>query len=294
MNYRHLHYFWVVATEGGMGRAAERLGVAVQTISQQVKELERELGVALLKPEGRGLALTEAGQAALHQADEIFRLGEALPELVREAATRPTQRLAVGIADGLPKLLVHRLLEPVLDAASLRLQCFEDSSEELLARLALHRLDLVLVDHVPAPNPNLRLYTHALGESGVGWYAAPALAVQLQGAWPAALAQLPVLLPSHQAVLRAQLDRWFESHGLRPRVVGEFEDAALLSTFGASGLGAFPADDRVHDSLVQQLGVVRLGDIDGVVEQVFAIGTEKKVQHPLVSRLLAATGPKTA
>jgi LysR family transcriptional regulator, transcriptional activator of nhaA len=294
MNYRHLHYFWVVATEGGMARAAERLGVAVQTISQQVKELERELGVALFKPEGRGLALTEAGQAALHQADEIFRLGEALPELVREAATRPSQRLAVGIADGLPKLLVHRLLSPVLDAAQLRLQCFEDSSEELLARLALHKLDVVLVDHVPAPNPNLKLYTHALGEAGVGWYAASALALQLQGGFPAGLAQLPVLLPSAQAVLRGQLDRWLERHGLRPRVVGEFEDAALLTTFGASGLGVFPADDRVHDSLVQQLGFVRLGDADGVREQVFAIGTEKRVQHPLVEKLLAGTGPKTA
>ncbi len=297
MNYRHLHYFWVVATEGGMARAAERLGVAVQTVSQQVRELERELGVALLKPEGRGLALTEAGQTALHQADEIFRLGEALPGLVREAATRPSLRLAVGIADGLPKLLVHRLLSPVLDTATLRLQCFEDSSEELLARLALHRLDLVLVDHVPPPNPNLRLYTHWLGEAGVSWYAAPALAALARAEGSTllqALATLPVLLPCAPSTLRSQLERWFERHGLRPRVIGEFEDAALLSTFGASGLGAFPADDRVHDSLVQQLGVVRLGAADGLLEQVYAIRTEKKVQHPLVAQLLEATGPKTA
>lgn len=296
MNYRHLHYFWVVATEGSMVRAADRLGMAVQTISQQVRDLERELGVTLLRPEGRGLALTEAGQAALQQANEIFRLGEALPALVREAATRPALRLAVGIADGLPKTLVHRLLMPVLGATALRLQCFEDSSEELLARLALHRLDLVLVDHVPPPNANLRLYTHALGEAGVSWYATPALAARAAAAapFPQGLAALPLLLPSAQAVMRAQLDRWFERLGLQPNLVGEFEDAALLSTFGGSGLGAFPADDRVHDSLVAQHGVVRLGSADGVVERVFAIGTEKKVQHPLVARLLAATGPETA
>lgn len=293
MNYRHLHYFWVVATEGGMARAAERLDVAVQTISQQVKELERELGVALLKPEGRGLVLTEAGKLAMQKADEIFRLGEALPELVREAATRPSVRLAVGIADGLPKLLVHRLLEPVLAEPQLRLQCFEDSADELLAMLALHKLDLVLVDHMPAPNPNLRLYTHALGSAGVGWYATPALAARLQGAFPRSIADAPVLLPSHHAVMRGQLDRWFEQQGLRPRIAGEFEDSALLATFGASGLGVFPADERVHEELLGQ-GVVRLGMADGVVEHVFAIGTEKKVQHPLVEKLIAATGPKTA
>lgn len=294
MNYRHLHYFWVVATEGGMARAAERLDVAVQTISQQVKELERELGVALLKPEGRGLVLTEAGTVAMQKADEIFRLGEALPELVREAATRPSVRLAVGLADGLPKLLVHRLLEPVLAEPQLRLQCFEDSADELLAMLALHKLDLVLVDHVPAPNPNLRLYTHALGGAGVGWYAAPALAARLSAPFPQCLAEVPVLLPSHHAVLRGQLDRWFERHGLRPRIAGEIEDSALLTTFGASGLGVFPADERVHEELVSRIGVQRIGTADGISEQVFAIGTEKKVQHPLIEKLLQATGPKTA
>ncbi len=294
MNYHHLHYFWVVATEGGMARAAERLGVAVQTVSAQVHQLERALGVALFKPEGRSLALTEAGQVALAQANQIFQLGTALPDAVRAAAQAPTVRLAVGLADGLPKLLVHQVLVPVLQVPNLRLQCFEDNPDDLLAALALHRLDLVLADRPPVSNPNLRLYTHRVGGSAMSWYASPALHAQAVADFPRSLGQVPVLLPTHHAAVRPALDRWFQRHELRPSVVGEFQDSALLKTFGASGLGVFPAVDAVHDHVVQRFGVLRVGPIDGVDEQVWAIGTEKRVQHPLVAKLLAGTGPKTA
>lgn len=296
MNYRHLHYFWVVATEGGMARAAERLGVAVQTISSQVRELERELGVSLFRPEGRGLALTESGKLALRQADDIFRLGEQLPSLLKQAAARETSvRLAVGLADGLPKLLVHRLLEPVLQAPQLRLQCFEDNPDTLLAQLALHRLDLVLTDRLPAPNPNLKLYTHRLGSSELSWYASPLLAEAARTDFPASLSKVPVLLPTHHAAVRQQLDRWFEAQGLHPRVVGEFQDSALLKTFGSSGLGVFPAVDLVHDDVVARYGVLRIGAASGVEETIYALGTEKRVQHPLVALMLAqGMGPKTA
>ncbi len=294
MNYHHLHYFWVVATEGGMARAAERLGVAVQTVSAQVHQLERALGVALFKPEGRSLALTEAGQVALAQANQIFQLGTALPDGVRAAAQAPTVRLAVGLADGLPKLLVHQVLVPVLQVPNLRLQCFEDNPDDLLAALALHRLDLVLADRPPVSNPNLRLYTHRVGGSAMSWYASPALHAQAVADFPRSLGQVPVLLPTHHAAVRPALDRWFQRHELRPSVVGEFQDSALLKTFGSSGLGVFPAVDAVHDHVVQRFGVLRVGPIDGVDEQVWAIGTEKRVQHPLVAKLLAGTGPKTA
>ncbi|RVT88045.1 LysR family transcriptional regulator [Inhella crocodyli] len=294
MNYHHLHYFWVVATEGGMARAAERLGVAVQTVSAQVHQLERALGVSLFKPEGRGLTLTEAGQVALAQAQQIFQLGAQLPEAVRAAAQAPTLRLAVGLADGLPKLLVHQVLSPVLGVSNLRLQCFEDNPDDLLAALALHRLDLVLADRPPAANPNLRLYTHRLGGSGMGWYAAPELHAKAASDFPRSMAGVPVLLPTAHAAVRTPLDRWFQRLDLRPQVVGEFQDSALLKTFGASGLGVFPAVDAVHEHVVQRYGVLRVGAIEGVEEQVWAIGTEKRVQHPLVAKLLAGTGPKTA
>ena len=287
-NYRHLYYFWVVAKEGGISRAAERLGMAVQTVSAQVRELERSLGQSLLKPAGRGLTLTEAGHAALRQADLIFQLGEQLPALVRDAVSAPTLRRAVGISDGLPKLVVRRLLQPVLDAPDLRLLCHEDDFERLLADLALHRLDVVLADRAAPAHPNLKVYSHALGSSALSWYAPAPWQAALRQGFPRSLAHVPVLLPTIQAAVRARLDQWFERLELRPRVVGEFEDSALLVTFGAAGMGVFPAPELIHDKLTSRYDVQRIGPCDGVEEHFFAIGTEKKIQHPLVQRLLPA------
>ncbi len=285
-SFRHLYYFWVVAKEGGVARAAARLGMAVQTVSAQVRELERSLGHALLKPAGRGVALTEAGLAAMRQGDQIFALGDELPALVRDAAASPTLRLRAGISDALPKLVVRRLMEPVMHETALRLLCHVDEFDDLLADLALHRLDVVLADRPATARANLRLYSHSLGVSGMSWYAPPSLAAAGRRGFPQSLDQLPVLLPSAHAAVRVQLDQWFERHALRPRIVGEFEDSALLKTFGASGMGVFPAPDVVHDDLAERYRVKRLGPCDGVVEQFYAIGTEKKVQHPLVRRLL--------
>jgi len=285
-SYRHLYYFWVVAKEGGMARAAERLGMAVQTVSAQVRELERSLGCALLKPAGRGLVLTEAGQAALKQADQIFQLGERLPEVVRESAATPGIKLAVGISDSLPKLIVRRLLQPVIAETDLRLLCHEGAFEVLLADLALHRLDVVLADRVPPPNPNIKVYSHALGTSAMVWYGPPSLVAQAQADFPRSLAQVPVLLPTHHASVRSRLDQWFENQGIVPKVVGEFQDSALLATFGSAGMGVFPAAEWVQDQLISRYDVQRIGPCSGVDEHFFAIGTEKKVMHPLVQRLL--------
>ena len=289
-NYRHLYYFWVVAKEGGMARAAERLGMAVQTVSTQVRELEQTLGHALLKPAGRGLVLTEAGQAAVQQAEHIFQLGEELPGLVRDAAQSTGLRLAVGLSDPLPKLVVQRLMAPVLSEPSLRLLCHVDEFPDLLAELALHRLDVVIADRMAPANPNLRVYSHLLASTTIAWYAAPSLYAAARKGHPQSLAELPVLLPTGHAAVRAGLDLWFERQGIRPRIAAEVEDSALLKTFGGNGMGVFPAAEIVHDELVARYGVKRIARCQGVEERYFAIGTEKKVVHPLVQRLLPAPG----
>jgi len=285
-NYRHLYYFWVVAKEGGMARAADRLGMAVQTVSAQVRELERSLGHALLKPAGRGLVLTEAGQAAVRQADQIFALGEQLEDIVQTAASDPGVRLAVGISDRLPKLVVRTLMLPVLATPHLRLICREDGVEDMLADLALHRLDVVLSDRPAPPNPSLKLYSHSLGDSAVAWYGPPALAKQATKGFPESLAEVPVLLPTASAAVRGRIDHWFEQRGIRPNVVGEFEDSALLKTFGAGGMGVFPATELVEAELIERYQVRRVGACEGVREHFWAVDTEKKVQHPLVQRML--------
>ena len=285
-SYRHLYYFWVVAKEGGMARAADKLDMAVQTVSTQVRELEKSLGYELLKPAGRGVALTDAGTAAMQQAELIFQLGEKLPDVVRDAVGKPSVRLAVGISDGLAKLAVRQLMQPVMNTPNLRLICQEDEFEDLLGDLALHRLDVVLADR-PAPNnPNLKIYSHALGSSPLAWYApAPLLAAARRG-FPQSLAKVPVLLPTGHAAVRIRIDHWFERLGIKPHIVGEFEDSALLKTFGAAGMGVFPAAELVHAELMARYDVKRVGPCDGVEEHFFAIGAHKKVLHPLVQKLL--------
>jgi LysR family transcriptional activator of nhaA len=286
-NYRHLYYFWVVAKEGGISRAAGRLGMAIQTVSTQVRELERALGCVLLTSAGRGVALTDAGKAALRQADQIFELGNQLQAVVRDAASAPAMRLAVGISDALPKQAVRQLLEPVMQVKNLKLRCDVDEFEDLLADLALHRLDVVFADRSAPPNPNLKLYSHPLGCAPFGWYAAPSLYRAARREFPRSLAHVPVLLPTRHAAVRARLDQWLERHALKPRIVGEFEDSTLLKTFGAGGLGAFPAAEFMHDDLTSRYDVKRIGDCDGVEEHLFAVAPEKKIMHPLVKLLLA-------
>ena len=285
-NYRHLYYFWVVAKEGGVSKATTRLDMAVQTVSTQVRELERALGYALLKPAGRGVTLTEAGLAAMRQADLIFQLGEQLPSVVRDAVSTPTVRLAVGISDGLPKLVVRQLLQPVVASANLRLLCHQAAFDDLLADLALHRLDVVLSDRAAPANPNIKLYSHAMGSSPIAWYGTgPHMAIAKQD-FPRSMADVPLLLPTAHTAIRARLNHWFDQKGIQPRIAGEFEDSALLKTFGASGMGVFPAAQWVHEELIARYSVEQVGSCDGVSEHYFAIGTDKKLLHPLVQQLL--------
>ncbi|KQO19176.1 LysR substrate-binding domain-containing protein [Acidovorax sp. Leaf78] len=289
LNYRHLYYFWMVAKEGGFARAADRLEMAVQTISAQVRDLEKALGHQLLKPSGRGVALTEAGQAAYARAEEIFQLGQSIPDEVREAASAKVARLSVGLSDGISKLAAHALLEPVLGTPHLRLVCHEGEFDELLSELALHQLDVVLAGQAAPRNPNQRLSSERIARSALQWYG-PASLVRKSARdhFPQSLQDLPVLLPTAHSPLRATLDHWFEDIGVRPRIVGEFEDSALLAVFAARGLGVFP----VSQLGAQDVGLVRglrmLGDCPGISEEVHAIWSRRGQHHPLVRQMVDA------
>lgn len=285
-SYRHLYYFWVVAKEGGIARGAARLGVAVQTVSAQVRILEQDLGHELLKPAGRRVVLTEAGEAAMHHADQIFALGEQLPAVLRRVGASPRARLAVGISDGVAKLVVNRLLAPVIRDGKVHLLCHEDELDDLLGDLALHRLDVVLADQPAPPNPNLKVYTYPLGSCAVGWYAYGSLYQSARRGFPQSLARTPVLLPTSHTAVRARIDWWFARAGINPNVVGEFEDSALLATFGAAGMGVFPAPVWIDHDLTSRLRLKPLGGCMNVDEQFFAICTGRKVVHPLVQSLL--------
>ncbi|MGV2288050.1 LysR family transcriptional regulator [Trinickia sp. YCB016] len=289
LNYRHLYYFWIVVKEGGFARAAERLDMAVQTISAQVRELERSIGRQLLKPAGRGVTMTEAGETAFSRAEQIFHLGEALLEEMRDTDGESTARLAIGLSDGISKLAARALLEPVLGTPSLRLLCHEGEHAELMSELALHRLDLVLACR-PAPHDaDLRLVSERLVASPVDWYG-PAELVRKSARdhFPQCLADVPVLLPTAHGALRARLDRWFEAEGIRPRIAGEFEDSALMAVFAARGLGVFPLAELGADDLSLLRGLRWLGRAEDVAEEIHAIRSRRGQHHALASRVIAA------
>lgn len=287
LNYRHLYYFWVVVKEGGFARAAERLDMAVQTISAQVRELEKSLGHQLLKPLGRGVAMTDPGQAAFRRAEEIFRLGQSIPDEVREAASGRVARLAVGLSDGISKLAAHALLAPVLATPSLRLVCHEGEHEQLLAELALHKLDLVLANQ-PAPyNPTLRLASERLIESPVDWYGPASLVRNASREhFPQCLTELPVLMPTGHSALRARLDQWFEAQAIRPNIVGEFEDSALMAVFATRGMGVFPLSEAGAGDVSVLRGLRWLGRPQGVHEEIHAIRSRRGEGHPLVHQIM--------
>jgi LysR family transcriptional activator of nhaA len=288
LNYRHLYYFWMVSKEGGFARAAERLDMAIQTISAQVRELEKSLGYQLLKPAGRSVELTDAGKAAFARAEEIFQIGENLADEVSAVATKRLVRLSVGLSDGISKLAAHSVLALVLDTPDLKLLCHEGEFEQLQSELALHRLDIVLAGRSAPPNPNLRLNSERLVSSPVDWYG-PAELVNKSavGTFPKSLEHLPVLLPTGHSVLRANLDRWFLERGVKPHIVGEFEDSALMSVFAARGLGVFPVSRLGTDDLGLMPGLRKLGACEDLHEEIYAIQSRRGQQHPLVQQILA-------
>ncbi|MCX8146455.1 MAG: transcriptional activator NhaR [Azovibrio sp.] len=289
LNYRHLYYFWMVAKAGSLARAAEQLGLTPQTISAQLSQLEQALGTSLFDLQGRKLIPTEAGRTALRYADEIFLLGEQLWDSLRSAGSEPMLRLTVGITDVVPKLVAHHLLEPVLHLPDrVRLICHEGKFENLLADLAIHKLDVILADRPVAPGMNLRLYSHPLGESELSFYATPTLAARYRDGFPHSLDGAPFLLPARNAAVRASLDHWFETHAIRPKIIAEVEDSALLDTFGAAGLGIFPAQTPLTADLARRYDAERLGAITPVRDQFFAISADRRIRHPGIEAILQA------
>jgi LysR family transcriptional activator of nhaA len=284
-NYRHLYYFWIVAKEGGMSKAAERLNMAVQTISAQVHILEKSLGFLLFKPAGRGLALTDAGKKTLEVADKIFSLGEKLPELLRQETINPRFKIKIGVSDALPKLVTRDLLQSVV-SQKIHFVITEGSFEDLLGELAIHRLDLVLADQPAALNKNLTLYSELLNSSEMAWFASKKWLSRAKHNFPEALNDLPILLPSMHSKVRLSIDQWFHKNSIQPQIVGEFEDSALLKTFGQGGLGILPAPECIKNDLKANYGLVKIGQCDGVFEHFYAIRYEKKILNPVVLAII--------
>ncbi|MBL9038217.1 MAG: transcriptional activator NhaR [Archangium sp.] len=281
LNYHHLLYFWTVARRGTIAQASKELHLSQPTISTQLKMLEDSFGHQLFTRQGRKLVLTDMGRTVYKYADDIFRMGRELQEAVARGGAGQPVRFVVGVSDVVPKLVAQRLLQLVFEALpSLQLVCHEGSLEQLMTRLALHELDLVLSD-APAPSDvQAKVFTHALGDSGTSFFARGVQAQELKRNFPAALGHTPLLSFASGSTARRQLDHWLESKGVRPKVVAEFDDSALMNSFGANSLGAFAAPTAIEDEVSAQYGVQVVGRAPDLRQAFFAISVERKLRHP--------------
>ena len=283
LNYKHLRYFWMIAKSGSIARASEQLHLTPQSISGQLSEFEAVLGVKLFRRVGRGLELTEVGQRMLGYAEQIFTLGNELIESLREGVLAQGIPFRVGIADSVPKMIAYRLVVPSLETdTQTKLICREGRLNTLLADLAVHRLDMVIADRPMPDHLNVRGFDHFLGESGISVFGAPSLRSRHEGAFPQVLDGAPFLMPGSEVALHARLMRWFESERLRPVIIGEFDDSALLKAFGQAGAGLFVAPTAIADYVSQQYTVEAVGRIEAVTEQLYAITTERRLTHPAI------------
>lgn len=291
LNYHHLRYFWTVAKEGGLQKAADKLRVSPPSISAQIRELEESLDVKLFRRSGRRNVLTDAGQIALRHADEIFGLGSDLVSSLKQRPTARTMKLHVGVADSLPKLVTYEILKPALELAGVHLVCREGKIEDLLAQLGAHRLDIVLADEPASSSVKFRAFNCRLGESAVTFCAAPSLAARLRRNFPKSLHDAPSLLPVENTPLRRALETWFRARKISPRVVAEFEDLALMKVMAAQGQGVVPIPSVVLREAVERYGLREVGAAENCRAEFYAITAERKITHPVVS-LLTETAQK--
>jgi len=283
LNYKQLHYFWRVAKAGSIARAAEQLRLAPQTISAQIGTLEDALETELFRRVGRRLELTAAGHLTLSYADEIFQIGKELEETVRNRPGGGDMLFRVGVADVVPKSIAYRLLAPALGGAGrVRLICREDKLERLFAELAIHKVDLVIADRPLPSELGVKGYSHSLGRTPIAFFAAADLAARYQKGFPQSLDRAPMLIPSDGAMMRGALSRWFAEHEIEPRIVGEFDDSALMKAFGMAGAGIFPAPAILADEIREQYAAQMIGRADSVAARFYAISVERKLTHPAV------------
>jgi LysR family transcriptional activator of nhaA len=286
MNLKHLRYFWAVATHGSIARASEVLYLTPQTISGQLRELEQQLNAKLFQKSGRNLVLTDTGRLVFSYADEMFRLGDELQDVLAGRTPGAALTLTVGVAMVVPKLLAYRVLKPVLEMQDrVRLVCQEAPLVDLLAELSVHKLDLVLADSPISPALNIRAYNHLLGESGISFFATHNKARKYAARFPRSLNDAPMLMPTASSALRRMLEQWFERQEVRPAIVAEFEDRALMKAFGEADAGIFTSPTAVENDVVAKYGVRVIGRTDDIKEHFYAISAERRIKHPAVTAI---------
>jgi len=293
LNYHHLRYFWTVAKEGGLTKAADKLHVAQSTISAQIQALEGVLGEKLFRRAGRNVTLTDVGQQVLTYAEEIFSIGQDLLNSVKQRPTSHPLRVRLGIADALPKLVTYRIIQPIFHLPRpVQVACWETKVSDMLIELSSYRLDLVLADEPASSGVHANVFNHLLGECGVTFCAAPRLAAKLRPGFPKSLNGAPALLPMSNSGLRRSLEKWFHAIGVRPRLIGEFEDAAFVNILALHSWGFMAVPTMIVKESVARFGFRVFGRTDECKQQFYAITPERKLTHPAVTAITSDAGQR--
>jgi LysR family transcriptional regulator, transcriptional activator of nhaA len=287
VNYKHLHYFWTVAKIGSIAKASEELHITPQTISGQLSLLDDYYGVELFKKVGRNLALSPTGEQVFSYAEDIFSLGNELEQMMQDAPNIRPQLFKVGVVDAVSKSIAHQILLPALKMPNaIKMLCREADINTLLAELALHQIDLVVADRSIPSTVNTRGYSHKLGQSSISFFASEKIGTNLSKDFPACLNGAPILLPSSGSQLRYSIDQWLNKNYIRPRIIAEFDDSALMKAFGQEGVGIFTAPTAIKEKVMKQYEVSYIGQADDILEDFYAITVEKKVKNPFVSEVI--------
>lgn len=293
LNYQHLRYFWVVFRHGNLTRASAELRLTPQTVSTQIRDLERGFGEKLIERKGRNLALTEIGRVVFRYAEAIFSMGQELQDILRGLPIKRPVQLKIGISEVIPKIIAHHLIKPAIQMKEkVHINCTEGSLEELLADLAIHKLDVVLSDSPIPATVKIKAYNHKLGKCGIKFMAKKSLAKKLSKGFPKSLHGVPFIVPVRGTVLRQTLDKWFDMNSISPKIVGEFEDSALLKVFGQTGFGFFAIPSVIESEVTRQYLVHSIGLANGISECFYAISVERQIKHPAVTAICEASRSK--
>ena len=289
LNYNHLYYFYIVAKKGSIVKASETLNLTPQTISGQISNFEKQIGVLLFDRKGKKLVLSELGDLVLGYAEDIFQIGDELKNVISTQQPNQCLTFTVGITDVIPKTLAYQLLNPALCMDDpIRLICHEGDQESLLAELAVNKLDLIITDQPLQPGSNVKAYNHQLTESGLTFFASKSMTTNFKDNFPSSLSEQPFLMQSKKSVIHQRLSSWFQTHNIAPNIVAEFDDSALMKSFGQSGYGVFTGPTLIEKHIVSQYNVRVIGRTEELKEQYYAISPERRLKHPAIIQIVNA------
>ena len=284
LNYHHLFYFKVIAEEGTVSKAAEKLRIGQPTLSAQLKQFEDALGVQLFERQHKKLVLNEYGKVALDYAKNIFRLGSEMYEVLHDRFKPLKPSLHLGALDSVPKHIVTQLTKQALKISPCQITLSEGRFDELHRELTAHRMDLIVTNFIPSGINAKGLYPKLIGKKNVAFYAAPKFK-HLKKDFPKSVSGAPLILPTYDSKLRQDLDHWAKLNQIDMNIVVETQDISVQKLLASKEIGLIPAVSNSLKELLISGELIEIGQLKGVHEELFLVSAQRKIENPIVAKL---------